>query len=386
MNKSFEGKVENEKTPGKEQSYEKTTYDKTPQDDDQTSSDDKISLKNNIGLISAVIFIVVNSMGTGIFVVPSGIMRCVGSIGTSLLIWVMCGIYNTVLALCFAELGTAFPMAGGDYKYIQNTLGSVPGFMSLLTYVLLAPVATAVLARTAVEYLMPLVGLECHNYTVVLLAVFLNCTSVVLNITTVKWTVRFLNLMMAVKGLCFLVIIILGLVQLSQGNTQNFTNSFEGSSTSPSSIVTAVISAYTSFAGWELICSLGEEMKNPRRDIPLSLIIGVLLTTSIYVLVNAAFFTVLTPHEVRNTNTVGGAFAAKVIPGLTWIIPVMVAMSAVGTLVALYLALPRFVHGLNLFIDIFRQASKKTKQKKFLCWNLFHHVKYCQKDNELYVD
>ena len=178
---------ENEKTPllssAKERSYDKEIeHEKTPlgssskaESSEKSSSDDKIKLKRTISLTSAVVFIVVNIAGTGIFVVPSGIMRSVGSIGTSLLIWLTCGVYNIVLALCFAELGTAFPVAGGDYKYVQNTLGSLPGFMCLFTYILLAPVAAAVMARTVGEYLMPLAGLECRYYIVVLLAIFLNC-------------------------------------------------------------------------------------------------------------------------------------------------------------------------------------------------------------------
>ena len=76
------------------------------------------------------------------------------------------------------------------------------------------------------------------------LAVF----SAAINTLTVKWTARLLNVLMGVKFLAFAVIIVLGLIQLGQGQTTNFT--FKGSITNPWSVASALVPAYTSFAGW----------------------------------------------------------------------------------------------------------------------------------------
>ena len=70
--------------------------------------------------------------------------------------------------------GTAFPVAGGDYTYIQKTLGSIPAFLCLYIYVFMGPVAAAVSSRIVGEYLLPIFGLECHMYIIVVLAIFLN--------------------------------------------------------------------------------------------------------------------------------------------------------------------------------------------------------------------
>ena len=134
----------------------------------------KIALQKNLTLFHAVVFILVNVTGTGIFITPTGVTAGVGSVGATLLTWMLCGLYNLSLALCYAELGTAFPVAGGDYVYIQQTVGYLPAFMCLYIYVFMGPVAVAVASRTVGEYMLPIFGLQCNTAILILLAVFLN--------------------------------------------------------------------------------------------------------------------------------------------------------------------------------------------------------------------
>ena len=93
--------------------------------------------------------------------------------GASLIIWAVCGGINLILALCYAELGSAIPIAGGDYAYVKFVLGPFPGFMCLwVMVVLLAPLNAAIVARIVGAYFVKLFGLEYLTALVVVVAIF----------------------------------------------------------------------------------------------------------------------------------------------------------------------------------------------------------------------
>ena len=87
----------------------------------------------------------------------------------------------------------------------------------------------------------------------------------ILNTITVKWTARSLIFFTAIKVIAFSVIIILGLVEIGKGNTSNFNNAFDGSITNVGAIALGVIPGFISYSGWDMVCSLVGEMKNPKR-------------------------------------------------------------------------------------------------------------------------
>lgn len=73
----------------------------------------------------------VHCSATGIFVSPKGVIQEVNAVGTSLVIWVICGFLSMIGALCYAELGTSIPLSGGDYAYINKAYGGFPAFLYL---------------------------------------------------------------------------------------------------------------------------------------------------------------------------------------------------------------------------------------------------------------
>ena len=97
--------------------------------------------------------------------------------GLSLIIWVFCGFHHMCLALCYGELGTMNPKAGGDYFYAHDGLGSLPGFLILwVNTVAIAPANVAVLARTAGDYIMAVMFPNCGSplLLVMLLALWIS--------------------------------------------------------------------------------------------------------------------------------------------------------------------------------------------------------------------
>lgn len=92
---------------------------------------DQIQLKKQLGLLEGVAIILGIILGSGIFISPKGVIQEVEAVGTSLLIWVICGMLSMIGSLCYAELGTCIPKSGGDYIYIFEAYGSLPAFLYL---------------------------------------------------------------------------------------------------------------------------------------------------------------------------------------------------------------------------------------------------------------
>ena len=134
---------------------------------------ERVMLKKHITLIQAVALIVGGVAGSGIFIAPTGVTANVGSVGLSLLVWGTAGVFNILLALCYAELGTALPVAGGDYAYLHNILGPLPAFLCLwTTSMLVAPGNAALMGRTVSVYLFAIADIDCNSSVVTMLAIW----------------------------------------------------------------------------------------------------------------------------------------------------------------------------------------------------------------------
>ena len=96
----------------------------------------KVELKKNLSLLNGIGLIVGTIIGAGIFISPAGVLGNTGSVGLSMCVWLACGVIASFGALCYCELGTAIPKAGGEYHYLFASFGPIPAFLFSWTAIL----------------------------------------------------------------------------------------------------------------------------------------------------------------------------------------------------------------------------------------------------------
>lgn len=139
-----------------------------------TATDDSVNLKPKISLFNGVSMIVGSIIGSGIFVSPKGVLEQTGSVGLSLVVWSLCGLFSMMGAYCYAELGTAITRSGADYAYMYEAFGPFVAFLRMwVEAMIVRPCTQAIVALTFAYYVIePLyAGCDQPDSAVRLLAV-----------------------------------------------------------------------------------------------------------------------------------------------------------------------------------------------------------------------
>ncbi|XP_068082590.1 b(0,+)-type amino acid transporter 1 isoform X1 [Anabrus simplex] len=322
----------------------------------------KVQLKRELGLFSAVSLIVGVMIGSGIFVSPTSALERSGSVGLCLVVWAVCGGISLLGALAFAELGTVVPRSGAEYAYFLEAFqglhpfwGPLPSFICVWVYVvILRPAEVAVIILTFSEYVFqPFAGHlhsvppESMHSAKKIIAILALGTITYINFVSVKLYVRVQNVFTVCKLLACLVVILGGIYELCIGNTENLNKGFEGSSASAKNLALAFYSGLWAYDGWSTVTVVTEEVKKPEKNIPLSIIIGVPLVTFVYFMMNVAYMTVLTIPEMIAAPAVAVVFGDRALGYVNFIIPLGVAISTFGCALSIQFSVTRlcFVAG-----------------------------------------
>ncbi|KAF7658947.1 hypothetical protein LDENG_00005540 [Lucifuga dentata] len=301
----------------------------------EKKGEDAVHLRREIGLLPAVSFIIGTVVGSGIFIAPKGVLMNSGSVGLSLLVWVLCGVLSLFGALCYAELGTTFTKSGGHYIYLLETLGLLPAFLRIwVEFFFIRPAVASYVALAFGRYVVepfftpcpaPIGLIKLISILGVTFVVAVNCWSVTLASRT-QVTLTF------IKMFALVLIIIPGVIAMAKGKTENFQNGFEMDLLTLDKLPLAFYNGLYAYGGWFYLNFVTEEVINPNRNIPLAVTFSMVTVTVFYVLVNVAYYTMMTPAELLASEAVAVTFANRALQVLAPVIPILVALSCLGAL------------------------------------------------------
>jgi APA family basic amino acid/polyamine antiporter len=299
-----------------------------------------------LGMWAAVALVVSEVVGIGIFLAPATLTRTFGSVWAALLVWVSMAGVTVAGALCYAELATRFPRAGGAYVFLREGFGLrcafVYGWMALLV---VDPGLVAVLGIALARYLLVVVGGSPDLLVPLAAAIvigfgLLTLLGVDVSARVIQWTV-------VLKLLAVAVLVLAGVSFALENGNLALVARIARPPTRPETLATAITVAFFAFGGWWELGRMSEEVTRPRRTIPNALLGGVGLVTVMYALVTIAFMFVAADLAMASlaeasdealVAAVGtalfGEAAARVVAGI-----VVVAVS--GTLAAVLLRAPR---------------------------------------------
>ncbi|XP_077302405.1 solute carrier family 7 member genderblind [Arctopsyche grandis] len=298
-------------------------------------SEERIRMKKQLGLLEGVAIILGIIFGSGIFISPKGVLQQVGSVWGALAVWTACGGLATLGALCYAELGTTLAQSGGDYHYIHQAFGPLPAFLYLWdANIVFVPTTNAIMSLTFANYVLQPLFPTCMvpDGAQRLIAALTICILTFINAYDVRFTTKMQNVFMFTKISALALIIIAGIIWMAKDGLENFDSGWEGTTTDISKWSVGFYSGIFSYSGWSYLNFMTEELQDPFVNLPRAIYISLPLVTTIYVLANVAYLAVLGPQGVLASPAIAVMFAQKSMGWLSWFMPVLVAIAALGGL------------------------------------------------------
>ena len=264
-------------------------------------------LIRGLGLWSATAIVIGDTIGTGIFLVSSDMARAVGSARLVFAAWIIGGIIVLFGAFCYAELGAAFPKAGGPYVYLSRGLGPVWGFLfGWMSSILERPVGMATLAAGFMRFmgfLFPVVttplftqhfGRYEFSFTAAQpLAALVVIAVTAFNCLSVKMGGAIQVLLTSLKIGTILVIVAAGVIFGKHHASTAVPAVVPFATGTIAALLTALVPAMWAYNGFNDLGDVGEEIQRPERNIPRAIIMGLLAVCGLYLLANLTYFRIL---------------------------------------------------------------------------------------------
>jgi basic amino acid/polyamine antiporter, APA family len=336
-------------------------------------SHETVELNRTLGLFDATTIVMGSMIGSGVFIVAADIARQVQSPGLLLLSWAVTALLTLVAALSYGELAAAMPHAGGQYVYLREAFGPLSGFLYGWTFFMV--IQTGTIAAVAVAFakflgvFLPWVSasnrllpfLSTQQLVAIALVIFLTWV----NTRGVRTGAAVQNVFTVAKTGALLGLIAAGWLwgRNHEAVSRNFTEPFAGVEWGWATVRlvgVALVGSLFSSDSWNNVTFTAGEMKNPRRNLPLSLVLGVGLVSLLYFACNYVYLQVLPLEAIQSApeDRVGTAVARGIFgDGAVQLMAAAIMIATFGCVNGLTMAGARVYYAMALDKLFFRAAA-----------------------------
>ena len=357
------------------------------------STNQHTEFKPTLGAFDATMIVAGSMIGSGIFIVSADITRNVGSAGWLVAVWLLTGFMTLTAALSYGELSAMFPKAGGQYVYLKESYNPLLGFLygwsffSVIQTGTIAAVGVAFskfagyffpsLEMTDANILMQIGFLKIYpaqllSIAIIILLTYINTKGVQGGkLIQTTFTVTKLASLFGLIGFGFLLASKASIWNANWEHAWDMKTIAADNSATPifgvailGAIAASMVGSIFSSDAWNNVTFIAGEIKNPKRNIGLSLFLGTLIVTVIYISANLMYLSVLPIHEIANAPADRVAVAASnVIFGNigTYVIAVMIMISTFGCNNGLILAGARVYYTMAQDGLFFKKAGTLNK-------------------------
>lgn len=340
----------------------------------------KSSFRRDLSLWQACALVIGSMIGTGIFFFVSPVAQYLLNPWAILSAWCIGGAIALCGALCLAELSATYPSTGGIYVYISRAFGPYAGFLYTWTKFLMMRVGSLAIPALAFAgfftdffNLSSTVGSEIKKP----LAISVIAVLTVINTMGVRfggWTQSLLTIL---KLICLFFIVVSGIVYMGgyvepkplddlDRLLENLSPASNISEQFIINFIAALIPILWTLGGWDEPPYVAEEIANPQRNLPLSILIGIIVVAFLYIAVNGAYLAILTPSELAASGSSTAIFAMRRVFGAIsgQIIALFLMISCLGVLNGMILTGARIAFAAgqdHLLFAWFNQINSVTK-------------------------
>lgn len=269
------------------------------------------NFQKNLGLFDAIAIVIGMVIGSGIFFKPAIVFKNAGSPMLGILAWLVGGLITIASGLTVAEIAAAIPKTGGIFVYIKELYGEkfafLLGWVQSIVYIPGSAAALSIILSIQITSFIPLTAIEQKVLAIVFIIFIM-----ILNIISTKLVSKMQGIISIAKLIPIIAIIALGFIK----GTAKWDILNISSSSTVSGFGAALLGTLWAYDGWISVGNMAGELKNPKKDLPRSIIIGLGTTIVVYVLINLALINIM-PMGAIITSEKPASDAAVVLLGST---------------------------------------------------------------------